>query len=136
MNSSFQGVDPRIVFQAVNLENTPGIQAAVYEKFGALLKHNDHIIRIEVHLKKSQTIGTHPLFTAVARLEIGGPDLVANDEGKDAYGLLEALAAKLDRLLEKRHGIRKDKRNHPHSAEIGDGLPKVGAGAVGEPDDE
>ncbi len=136
MNSSFQGVDPRIVFQAVNLENTPGIQAAVYEKFGALLKHNDHIIRIEVHLKKSQTIGTHPLFTATARLEIGGPDLVANDEGKDAYGLLEALAAKLDRLLEKRHGIRKDKRNHPHGAEIGEGLPKVGAGLGGESDDE
>jgi putative sigma-54 modulation protein len=135
MNSSFQGADARIVFQAVNLENTPGIQAMVYEKFGALLKHNDHIVRIEVHLKKSQTIGHHPLFTAMARLEIGGPDLVANDEGKDAYGLLEALAAKLARLLAKRQGIRKEKRNHPHDAEIGEGLPKA-AMTVGEDADK
>lgn len=135
MNSSFQGVDARIVFQTVDFENTPGLQAAVYEKFGALLKHNDHIVRIEVHLKKSQTIGNHPLFTAMARLEIGGPDLVANDEGRDAYGLLEALAAKLDRLLAKRQGIRKEKRNHPHGAEIGEGLPKVGAELGAAPDE-
>jgi putative sigma-54 modulation protein len=135
MNSSFQGADPRIVFQAVNLENTPGIQAAVYEKFGALLHHNEHIIRVEIHLKKSQTIGTHPLFTATAKLSIGGPDLVASDESKDAYGLLEALAAKIDRLLSKRQGIRKEKRNHPHGADIGEGLPKttaVGAEETGE----
>lgn len=134
MNSSFQGADPRIVFQAVNLENTPGIQAAVYEKFGTLLKHNTHIIRVEIHLKKSQAIGTHPLFTAVARLTIRGPDLVASDESKDAYGLLEALAAKIDRLLSKRQGLRKEKRNHPHEAEIGEGLPKVAG--VGTKDSE
>lgn len=105
----------------------------VYEKFGALLHHNERIIRLDVRLNKTQTIGSHEsLFSATARIEVGGPDLVASDEGTDAYGLLEALAAKLDRLLTRRHGLRKDKRNHPHGAEIGEGLPKSGMNADSE----
>jgi hypothetical protein len=31
----------------------------------------------------------------------------------------------LDTLLRRRHGIRKDKRNHPHDVELEANLPKV-----------
>jgi len=32
---------------------------------------------------------------------------------------------KLDRLLLRRHGKEKDKRNHPHGVELTDALPKT-----------
>jgi putative sigma-54 modulation protein len=125
MNLSRQGVDPRIRFQGIHIELTESLQAAIYEKFGALLRHNDHIVAIEVHLQKSQKIGHDALITCSARMTVRGPDLVASAEGKEGYGVLEAAAAKLDRLLEKRHGLRKNKRNHPHPAELGGALPKA-----------
>jgi putative sigma-54 modulation protein len=125
MNLSLQGVDPRVRFQGIHVELTESLQAAIYEKFGGLLRHNDHIVAIDVHLEKTAKIGTDAPFTASGRITLRGPDLVAHAEGKEGYGVLEALASKLDRLLEKRHGLRKDKRNHPHAPELGGALPKV-----------
>lgn len=125
MNQSLQGADPRIHFQGIHIELTEALQAAIYEKFGALLRHNEHIVRIEVRLQKAQTLGHDALFNASGKITLRGPDLVAHAEGKEGYGVLEAVAAKLDRLLEKRHGLRKEKRNHPHPAEVGGELPKT-----------
>ncbi|HZZ56816.1 MAG TPA: ribosome-associated translation inhibitor RaiA [Opitutaceae bacterium] len=125
MNQSLQGADPRIRFQGVHIELTESLQAAIYEKFGSLLRHNEHIVAIDVRLQKAQTLGHDALFTASGKITLRGPDLVAHAEGKEGYGVLEAVAAKLDRLLEKRHGLRKEKRNHPHPAEVGGALPKV-----------
>lgn len=126
MNESLQGIDPRIVFQGVHVELTPALQATIYGKFGALLDHSDQIVRIVVHLEKTASHGKQHVFTATGRIEIRGPDLSAREEGTDAYGVLEAVAAKLDHQLEKRHGKKKVKRNHPHTADVGGELPKVG----------
>lgn len=111
--------------QGIHVELTDAMQSAIREKFGRLLGRNERIIRINVRLHQDQTMGTEHHYTVTGQIEIGGPDLVASVDGKDAYDLLDALVEKLDHLLEKRQGKRKDKRNHPHGVELDASLPKL-----------
>lgn len=118
-------IDSRIIMQGIHVELTAAMQNAIREKFAVLLRHEERIIRINVRLHQDQTLGTEHHYTATAQIEIGGPDLVASFDGKDAYDVLDGLVAKLDRLLRQRAGRRKDKRNHPHDVELDAELPKV-----------
>lgn len=116
----------KILMQGIHVDLTPGLQAAIREKFETLLQHNERIIRLNVRLHKDQTLGTEHHFTATGQVELSGPDLVAHADDKDAYVALDKLSQKLDQLLERRHDRRKDKRNHPHGIELAADLPKVG----------
>jgi len=115
----------KLKLQAIHFDLTDAMEAVLREKFAVLLRHNDYIIRINVRIHKDQTMGTEHHFTATGQIEIGGPDLVASSEGKDAYDVADELVEKLDRLLQRRHGKRKDRRNHPQETEIEAPLPKV-----------
>lgn len=121
-----QDLDSKILMQGIHLELTEAMQNAIREKFGRLLGRNDRIIRINVRIHQDQTLGTEHHYTVTSQIEIGGPDLVASVDGKDPYDLLDSLVEKLDHLLERRHGKRKDKRNHPHKIELEAPLPKTG----------
>ncbi|MEO7736931.1 MAG: ribosome-associated translation inhibitor RaiA [Candidatus Dojkabacteria bacterium] len=116
----------KITMQGVHLELTEAMQNVIREKFSALLRHNDRIIRINVRLRSDQKVGSHQHhYSATGEIEISGPNLIANTEGMDAYVVLDELVVTLDRLLERRHGQRKDKRNHPHQVELDTELPKT-----------
>lgn len=115
----------KLKLQAIHFDMTEAMQNVLYDKLGVLLRHNDYIIRVNVRIHKDQTMGTEHHFTATGQIEISGPDLVASAEGKDAYDVIDALVEKLDRQLERRHGRRKDRRNHPHATEIEAALPKT-----------
>lgn len=115
----------KILMQGIHVELTPGLQAAIHDKFATLLQHNPRIIRLNIRLHRDQTFGTEHHFTATGQVEISGPDLVAHADDKDAYAALDKLSQKLDQLLERRHDRRKDKRNHPHGIELDASLPKV-----------
>lgn len=115
----------KIHFQAIHVEKTGAMLDIVREKFTPLLRHNERIIRINVRLQQDQTLGTEHHYTATGEIEIGGPDLVASADGKNAYDVLDRLVEKLDHRIERRHERRKDKRNHPHATEIDTELPKV-----------
>lgn len=116
--------DSKLLMQGIHVELTEALQSAIREKFAVLLRHNDYIIRINVRLHQDQTMGNDHHYTATAQIEIGGPDLVATAEGKDAYAVLDDLVARLDNLLERRHGRRKERRNHPHDIELDSNIPK------------
>ena len=116
----------RILMKGIHVELTGALRSLIQAKFGALIRHNPYIVRIEVHLEKSQKRGTEAIFRATGRIELRGPDIAANEAGTDAYGVLEALAGKLDHLLERRHGRRKEKRHHPHRVELAANIPKAG----------
>ena len=120
-----QDLDSKILMQGIHVELTEAMQNAIREKFGRLLGRNEHIIRINVRVHQDQTLGTEHHYTVTGQIEIGGPDLVASVDGMEAYDLLDALVEKLDHLLEKRQGRRKDKRNHPHGVELDVPLPKT-----------
>lgn len=117
----------KILMQGIHVELTPGLQAAIREKFETVLQHDERIVRLHIRLHKDQTLGTEHHYTATGHAEVRGPDLVAHAEDKDAYVALDKLSQKLDQLLERRHDRRKDKRNHPHGIELAADLPKVGS---------
>lgn len=118
-------IDSKIIMQGIHVQLTDAMQNSIREKFGRILRHEPRIIRINIRLHQDQTLGSERHYTATAQVEIGGPDLVASVDGMEAYDLFDALVEKLHHLLEKRHGRRKDKRNHPHGVELGGSLPKT-----------
>lgn len=120
-----QDLDSKILMQGIHVELTEAMQNAVREKFGRLLGKNDRIIRINVRIHQDQNLGTEHHYTVTSQIEIGGPDLVASVGGMEPYDLLDQLVEKLDHLLDRRHGKRKDKRNHPHAVELDVPLPKT-----------
>lgn len=118
----------KISMQGIHLDLTEAMQNAIREKFSVLLlRHNERIIRINVRLRSDQLLGHKHHYSATGEIEIGGPNLIANSEGMDAYSVLDDLAERLDRILRTRHDTRKDKRNHPHDVELDATLPKAGS---------
>jgi putative sigma-54 modulation protein len=115
----------KILMQGIHVELTPGLQAAIREKFSTLLQHDPRIIRVNVRLHKDQQLGQNHHFTATAQVELSGPDVVATAEDRDAYAALDQLSQRLDQLLERRHDRRKDRRNHPQAVELDAPLPKA-----------
>jgi putative sigma-54 modulation protein len=115
----------KLVLQAIHFDLTEAMEQVIRDKFAVLWRHNDYIVRVNVRIQRDQTMGTERHFTATGQIEIGGPDLIASAEGKEAYVVLDELVEKLDRLLSRRQSRRKDKRNHPEAPEIDAVLPKV-----------
>ena len=126
MNSDNEtDVSSKIILQGIHLELTEAMQNVMREKFAVLLRHNDYIVRINVRLHQDQQMGNERHYTGTSQIEIGGPDIIASAEGKDAYDVIDVLVDKLDRQLERRHGRRKDRRNHPEAPDLGVDLPKA-----------
>jgi hypothetical protein len=50
----------KIIMQGVHVELTAALQQAIRDKFAVLLRHNDHILRINVRLQHDQTRGRVP----------------------------------------------------------------------------
>ncbi len=118
-------LESKLIMQGIHIELTESLKNAIRDKFAVLLRHNEFIIRINVRLHQDQTMGNEHHYQATAQIEIGGPDLIATADGKDAYVVLDDLVGKLDQLLERRHGRRKDKRNHPQEIELDAPIPKT-----------
>ncbi|MEN9404583.1 MAG: hypothetical protein RL091_3286 [Verrucomicrobiota bacterium] len=119
-------IDPaKFIIRGIHLDLTEALKQIAMEKASRLLRHNDHIIRVRIDLEHDKTRGSADQFVAKGRIEISGPDLIASVHSEDAYKSLDFLVDKLDGQLRERHNHRKDKRNHPHPAEIEAGLPKV-----------
>lgn len=122
-----QSVDTsKITMQGVHVELTTALKTAIREKFSVLLRHNSHIVRIDVRLHHESQHGQQHLFSVTAQIVISGPDMVATAKGDDAYSVLDRLVEKLDQQLRDRHERRKEKRNHPHEIDLDAALPKAG----------
>jgi len=118
-------LDSRLILQGIHIELTEAMQSVMREKFGVLLRHNEYIVRIQVRLHQDQTLGSEHHYSGTAQIEIGGPDIIASADGKEAYDVIDELVDKLDRQLKSRQGRRKNKRNHPHAPELEAPLPKI-----------
>ena len=115
----------KLIVRGIHLELTDALRAAIAEKTARLLRHNDHLIRLRVDLELDKTHGVGAQFIAKGHIEIAGPDLIASESSDDCYKSLDLLMDKLDGLLRRRHGLRKDQRNHPHKVELDASLPKA-----------
>ncbi|MBK8856108.1 MAG: ribosome-associated translation inhibitor RaiA [Opitutaceae bacterium] len=127
MTQSKNPTDPatKLIIRGVHVELTDALRQAVEHKAERLLRHNDYIVRIRIDLEVDKTKDINHKFIAKGHIEIGGPDLIASVSSEDCYKSIDLLVDKLDRLLERRHGLRKDKRNHPHATDLDTALPKT-----------
>lgn len=119
-----QRLDERLIASGIHLDLTPALKAVIREKVGKLLRHEPRMVRVRLDLEHDQTKGAGEQFVAKGRIEIGGPDLLAQAATADAYRSVDEVVAKLDRALRKRAADRKGKRNHPRPPEIGE-IPKT-----------
>jgi putative sigma-54 modulation protein len=115
----------RIIVQGVHIDLTPSMRNVINEKFSVLLRHNEKIMRINVTLHRDQTRGSKSLFTATGRIELPGPDVIANVKADDAYASLDGLVEKLDEQLRERHERRTDRRRERPDIDIPMSLPKT-----------
>lgn len=120
----------RIYVQGIHFDITEAMRVAIAAKFRPVMRRTPEIVRLNVRLAQDQQLGGVPHFSGTAQLEIRGPDLIAQANGKDLYAIMDELVEKLDHLLERRQGRRKDKRNHPHEVELDAVLPKVAGDAA------
>lgn len=125
-------LDSKIILHGVHVELTPTLQDIIRKKFSVLLRHEPRILRIDVRLHSNQTLGEKHLYRVSAQIELGGPDLNASAEGAETYDVLDECVAKLTTLLERRHGLRKDRRNHPQDIELAAAIPKTSSAAGDE----
>ena len=112
--------NPSIRSSLTFLRKTPWAR----EKVEKLFRHNSRIVRAYVELVHGRSRDHSREFAAQIRLELPGPDIVVREESNDLYKSLDFLVDKVDRQLRRRHRLDKEKRNHPHSTDLGD-LGKV-----------
>jgi len=115
-----------VIVSGIHLELTESLKANVREKMGRLFRHEDRIVRIKVELECDRKHDINHKFIVKGHIIIHGPDLNATVEADECYKAIDLLVDKLDQGLRKRHGLHKDKRNHPHAVEFdGVALPKA-----------
>jgi putative sigma-54 modulation protein len=121
----FESAESKIGMQGIHFQLTEGLQAVIREKFARLLTRNDHILRVDIRVHQDQKVGSAHHYTATGQVVIAGPDLIASVEGSEVYGLFDLLVEKLEHLVDRRHGKRKDHRNHPKAVELDAEIPKT-----------
>ena len=115
-----------VIVSGIHLELTPALKTYVREKLERLFRHQERIVRIKVELECDRQHDREHKFIAKGHIVIYGPDINATIDADECYKAVDLLIDKLDQGLRKRHGLHKDKRNHPHAIEFSDvELPKA-----------
>ncbi|MBI2814698.1 MAG: ribosome-associated translation inhibitor RaiA [Opitutae bacterium] len=115
-----------VIVSGIHLELTAGLKAHVREKMQRLFRHEAQIVRLKVELECDRKHDHEHKFIAKGHIIIHGPDINATVEADECYKAIDLLVDKLDHGLRKRHGLHKDKRNHPRPIEFeGVALPKA-----------
>jgi putative sigma-54 modulation protein len=115
-----------IIVSGIHLELTAGLKAHVREKMQRLFRHEERIVRIKVELECDRKHDREHQFIVKGHIVINGPDINGAVEADDCYKAIDLLVDKLDQGLRRRHGLHKDKRNHPRAIEFADvELPKA-----------
>ncbi len=114
-----------LIVSGIHLELTPSLKTFVREKAERLFRHEERIVRIRVELEcdPKETVGTR--FKAKGHIVVQGPEMNATVESDECHKAIAMLVDKLDRMLARRHQLQRVKRNHPHSIELTDALPKA-----------
>ncbi len=116
-----------IIVTGIHLDLTPSLKFYVKEKMQRLFRHDGHIVRVKVELECDPKHDHAHKFIAKAHVQVRGPDINATVSSEECHKSVDLLVDKLDHALRKRHGLAKDKRNHPLAIEWEDvTLPKAG----------
>jgi putative sigma-54 modulation protein len=115
-----------VIVSGIHLELTPSLKTYVREKMERLFRHQERIVRIKIELECDRKHDREHKFIAKGHITIQGPDINCTIDADECYKAVDLLVDKLDQGLRKRHGLHKDKRNHPHAVEFANvELPKA-----------
>lgn len=115
-----------LIVSGIHLELTPSLKTYVREKADRLFRHEERIVRVRVELECDRNEAIAAKFKAKGHVMIYGPELNAMVSSDECHKAVSLLMDKLDRMLAKRHHLKKMKRNHPHPIEFADvELPKA-----------
>jgi putative sigma-54 modulation protein len=114
-----------LIVSGIHLELTPSLKAFVREKAERLFRHEERIVRIRVELECDPKEAVSTRFKAKGHIAIHGPDMNASVESDECHKAISMVIDKLDRMLARRHQLQRVKRNHPHSVDLTDALPKA-----------
>lgn len=107
-----------VIVSGIHLDLTEALKSHVKEKMERLFRHEGHIVRIKVELECDPKHDREHKFIAKGHIVIQGPDIIATVDADDCYKAVDLLVDKLDQGLRRRHGVAKDKRNHPRAIEL------------------
>ncbi|MBL9199266.1 MAG: ribosome-associated translation inhibitor RaiA [Opitutaceae bacterium] len=122
MNSQNQH---EVIVSGIHLELTPSLKTFVREKTERLFRHEERIVRMRVELECDRNHASGEQFTAKGHIQIQGPDMNAAVHADECHKAISLLVDKLDRMLQRRHQLRRVKRNHPHAVDLTAEIPKV-----------
>lgn len=123
MNKTQNGHE--LILTGIHVDLTDAMKSYMHEKVDRLFRHEEHIVRVRIEIECDPNTAKDSKFTAKGHVQIQGPDINISVRSEDAYKSIDLLVDKLDRKLRRRSRLRKVKRNHPHSVEITDMLPKT-----------
>lgn len=117
---------PEIIVSGIHLDLTPSLKTHITDKAARLVRHEAHIVRLRVELECDSKVKKGPLFIAKAQLQLRGMTIAVSSDSEDMHKSIDLLMDRLDHALRRRHGQRKDKRNHPSATEFaGVAFPKA-----------
>jgi len=123
-NSQANGND--IIIAGIHMDLTDALKAMVQEKVEKLFRHEDRIIRVKVDLEREHGHDSKDNeYVVKGHIMINGPDMNVAVRDKDCHKAIDLMVGKLDRMLRRRHRLKKVKRKNPHDVDIPASLPKV-----------
>jgi putative sigma-54 modulation protein len=107
-----------LIVSGIHLELTPSLKTFVREKTERLFRHEERIVRVRVELECDPKEAVSTRFKAKGHIAIHGPDMNATVESDECHKAISMLVDRLDRMLARRHQLKRVKRHHPHTVEI------------------
>lgn len=107
-----------LIVSGIHLELTPSLKTFVREKTERLFRHEERIVRVRVELECDPKEAVSTRFKAKGHIAIHGPDMNATVESDECHKAISMLVDKLDRMLARRHQLKRAKRHHPHTVEV------------------
>lgn len=114
-----------LIVSGIHLELTPSLKTYVREKAERLFRHEERIVRLRVELECDRSPAVGMQFTAKGHIQIHGPDMNAAVQADECHKAVAMLVDKLDRMLQRRHQLKRVKRNHPHPVDLAAEIPKA-----------
>jgi len=114
-----------VIVSGIHLELTPSLKTYVQEKAARLFRHEERILRVRVELECDPKQAVASRFVAKGHVHINGPDMNASVASDECHKAVSLLTDKLDRMLQRRSQMYKNKRRHPHAVDIQVDLPKA-----------
>jgi putative sigma-54 modulation protein len=100
-----------LIVSGIHLDLTPSLKTFVKEKADRLFRHEERIVRVRVELECDASEAIANRFKAKGHIEINGPDMNATVQADECHKAVSLLIDKLDRMLGKRHHLKKVRRH-------------------------